>query len=137
MIIRDATAADAPAISELADQLGYTVTAAEIRDRLPRSSCVVSELGGQVIGWMQVERRDLVTLGPIAEVTALVVDAAGRGRGVGVALLDWAESWAAGRGCERVRIRCNAVRAETHEFYERRGYREIKTQKVFEKPARR
>ena len=136
MIIREANPGDAAAIAALADQLGYAVSPAEVVERLPRVTCVVADDGGRVIGMMQVERRHLITAGPTAEVTALVVDAAARGRGVGIALLDWAESWAAEGGCDVVRIRCNTVRAETHRFYANRGYREVKTQKLFEKGSR-
>lgn len=136
MRIREATAADAAAMSELADQLGYRASPAAIRERLPETTARVAELDGRVVGWIQVERRPMLTTGPIAEVTALVVDAGCRGQGVGAALLEWAEAWAAGRALGSVRIRCNTARAETHRFYERRGYREIKTQKVFEKAPR-
>lgn len=137
MRIRAATAGDAAAISALADQLGYAASTAEVRERLAAATVAVAEIDGQVAGWLQVEERRMIATGPIAEVSALVVDEKRRGSGAGVALLEWAEAWAGARDLPSVRIRCNEVRTETHEFYERRGYAVIKTQKVFSKEAGR
>ena len=44
-----------------------------------------------------------------------------------------AEEWAARHGCPRVRVRSNVIRERTHRFYERLGYRAVKSQKVFDK----
>jgi GNAT superfamily N-acetyltransferase len=62
-----------------------------------------------------------------------VVDAAQRGLGVGRALVDAVESWARTRGLDRVVVRSNVVRLESHPFYERIGYKRIKTQHVYRK----
>ncbi|PYT17392.1 MAG: hypothetical protein DMF51_02620 [Acidobacteria bacterium] len=47
-----------------------------------------------------------------------------------------AEEWAREHGCVMVRVRSNMKRVEAKPFYERMGYRVVKTQYVFEKTAR-
>ena len=70
------------------------------------------------------------------EIGELAVAAHARGRGVGSALVTAAEAWARERGCATVRVRSNMKRVEARPFYERMGYRVVKTQYVFEKTAR-
>jgi GNAT superfamily N-acetyltransferase len=68
-----------------------------------------------------------------AEIAGLVVDETARGGGIGRRLLEAAEQWARSHGCRAIRVRSNVVREGAHAFYVREGFREIKTQKVFEK----
>jgi len=56
-----------------------------------------------------------------------------RSGGVGAALVAAAEEWARVKLCARIRVRSNVVRERTHRFYERLGYRVVKSQKVFDK----
>ena len=60
--------------------------------------------------------------GAVGRVTALVVDPAARGRGVGRALMEAAERWAAARGCVLMEVTSNRRRTDAHAFYERLGY---------------
>jgi GNAT superfamily N-acetyltransferase len=66
-----------------------------------------------------------------AEVGGLVVDENHRGRGIGRILMQHAEQWARGRGCETVCVRSNVVRERAHVFYQGIGYDNIKTQRMF------
>ena len=84
-------------------------------------------------GWIQVSRTRAFEAAASAEIAGLVVDATARGRGIGAALVAAAEEWAAALGCLALRVRCNVVRERAHAFYRRERFREIKTQKVFER----
>jgi hypothetical protein len=44
------------------------------------------------------------------------------------------EAWAARRGLTEMSVRSNVARTESHPFYERQGYRRVKTQQVYRKP---
>ena len=61
------------------------------------------------------------------------MDAGARRLGVGKALVLAAEEWAHGHGCVTMRVRSNMKRVEAKPFYERLGYRVVKSQYVFEK----
>ena len=63
----------------------------------------------------------------------LVVREGRRGNGIGEQLMRYAEQWAAQRGAACVRLRSNVIRADAHRFYQRLGYRVVKTQLSFEK----
>ena len=63
--------------------------------------------------------------GSWARLTALVVDEADRGRGVGAALIDSAERAARARGCSRIEATSTVHRSGAHQFYERHGYRHV------------
>jgi GNAT superfamily N-acetyltransferase len=60
--------------------------------------------------------------GPVGRVTALVVDATLRGRGIGRALMAAAERWAAERGCVLLEVTSNQRRVDAHKFYEGLGF---------------
>jgi predicted N-acetyltransferase YhbS len=56
-----------------------------------------------------------------------------RRRALGGALVRAAEQWARECGAERVMVRSNAVRAESHAFYPALGFALVKTQHVYRK----
>ena len=67
------------------------------------------------------------------EIGGLVVDEDCHRRGVGRILMEQAEQWACEKGCGAVYLRSNVIRKETHAFYERIGYTNIKRSKTFRK----
>lgn len=131
---------DAPAIARLSVQLGYPCTEQECRERMaavlgqPGNAVLVAEAAGQVLGWAHVVGAHRIESAPFAELCGLVVDETHRGSGIGKALVQAAGRWAAEAGFVRLRVRCNAVREESHAFYLRLGFSIIKTQKVFSTP---
>jgi GNAT superfamily N-acetyltransferase len=89
--------------------------------------------GGQVVGWVHVHLRLIVESGLRAEVAGLVVDERYRGAGIGRLLIRSAEQWALRQGCWAVHIHSNVVREGALAFYEKIGYRLLKTQRVLQK----
>ncbi len=135
--VRFAGLEDAEAIARLSGQLGYPSTAAEAVARLLEirrredHAVFVAESGGTLLGWLHVLVSYSLLTDTAAEVAGLVIDERHRSAGVGRVLMEHAEQWARNMGCRLVRLRSNVVRTRAHAFYERLGYRVLKTQKAF------
>jgi GNAT superfamily N-acetyltransferase len=117
------------------EQLGYSVGDAEIQEvinaiREGSGEVFVAESGDNVVGCIDAIIDVRLAEGKVGEIASLVVLADCRGRGVGKALLEYAEDWLRGR-VETVRIRANVNRDDAHEFYATVGYTHVKEQKVF------
>ena len=139
--IRRAKTADAPQLAELATQLGYPSTAAQLSQRLRRISpasqnavFVAEAKGAGVVGWLHVSKQALLESDIRAEVNGLVVKEGHRSLGAGARLIAAAEDWARKHGCRSMSVRSNVIRERAHKFYERNGYQHYKTQKSFRKP---
>ncbi len=130
---------DAEAITRLSDQLGYPSTKEETARRLLQvkgqtgHGVYVAEADGRLIGWVHVFVHPSLLADTPAEVAGLVIDENYRSRGVGRILMEQAERWAREHGCGSVGLRSNVLRFRAHAFYERLGYRVIKSQKAFRK----
>jgi GNAT superfamily N-acetyltransferase len=139
--IRLAKRGDIKQIAELAGQLGYPSTPAQIAHRLRtlkpanQQAVLVAELpNGNVGGWLHVSVSPQIETDLRAEVNALIVADGQRSLGAGAQLLQAAESWSRKRGCKSMSVRSNVIRERAHKFYERNGYEHYKTQKAFRKP---
>lgn len=137
MIIRAAEPRDVEAIAALAGELGYPTTSDAMARRLAalgeRDAVLVADDGGACVGWIHISVVESLENDGHAEIRGLVVASTHRGAGIGAALVGAAEEWARRRGLARVRVRSNVIRERTHRFYERLGYRAVKSQKVFDK----
>jgi GNAT superfamily N-acetyltransferase len=137
--IREAQPRDYARIADLAGQLSYPSSADDIAARLEgmkRSSdhaVFVAVLDGKVAGWLGVYVCRMVEAEARAEVSGLVVDERFRSQRIGWHLLDHAEHWAREKGCGVIGLRSNVIRDRAHAFYERNGYKHVKTQKAFRK----
>jgi GNAT superfamily N-acetyltransferase len=137
--VRAASPDDAAQLAELSGQLGYPAQPEEMKRRLARvkpnddHAILVAEQQGGVVGWVHVFLYHSIENGTRAEVGGLVVDERCRSQGVGHQLLARAEQWASEKGCRAIGLRSNVIRERAHAFYEREGYRVIKTQKTFRK----
>ena len=135
--IRIACASDANAIAELTAQLGYDVTASSVAERLsrilsrPDQHLLVADVDGQPVGWIHVAIAEYVDSGPFVVIGGLVVDTTHRKSGVGRALMTRAEEWAREQKIPVVRLSSSTGRTNAHQFYERIGYKNIKTQYSF------
>ncbi len=135
------TAADAPAVTLLSEQLGYDLLPLEVvAERLERfggsrdHGCYVAERRGLILGWVDVFSVSML-ISPqfFAEIGGLVVDIAARRQGIGRALMRQAELWASEHGFAEVRLRSGLHRTDAHEFYQSIGYEHAKTSHMFRK----
>jgi GNAT superfamily N-acetyltransferase len=127
-------------MADLAGELGYKSEGTEIARRMaemhasPDHAVFVAETaGGEIAGWIGVFAFRCVEADARAEVSGLVVDERMRSAGIGRLLLERAEEWARQKGCAAASVRSNVIRERAHAFYERHGYKHIKTQKSFRK----
>jgi GNAT superfamily N-acetyltransferase len=120
---------DLPALASLLDQLGYAVGSPELAKRWDavlgaEDHCIfVAGADGHAVGLLHVFARPSLEKGMEAVVQLLVVDHAARGQGVGQALMQAAEQWAASRGVGSVALYTRIDREQARAFYERIGYR--------------
>lgn len=126
---------DAEAAARLASQLGYPSTAEQIERRfnalhgVDDARVFVAEgADGTPVGWIHIFGRRMLESDPDAEIGGLVVDERLRGRGIGKALMAFAEAWAQERGYRTVSLRSNVIRKDAHEFYKGLGYEVLKSQ---------
>jgi GNAT superfamily N-acetyltransferase len=139
-IYRTINSTDMPQLVGLLQQLGYSATVEEISERIEtittilRGTVIVAEDDrGKLIGCIQASVDTRLAEGTFGEIVSLVVDADTRGQGVGKKLIAEATTWLVASGCSTLRVRCNSKRSEAHVFYQRLGFQEIKSQKIFEK----
>jgi GNAT superfamily N-acetyltransferase len=131
MRLRDATAADATAVAGLLEQLGYPDDPVAVGERLERLAAatddrvVVADEDGHLVGVIGLHAAPyLHRPGRWVRITALVVDAAARGKGIGRALMDEAERTARGWGCDQLEVTSGRHRPDAHRFYGELGYEE-------------
>jgi ribosomal protein S18 acetylase RimI-like enzyme len=131
---------DSAAVADLTSQLGYPANEADIRrrydlisDREDGRVFVALNASQDVVGWIHVQATYMLEADTRAEIWGLVVTEAARGSGVGRALVTEAEDWAMARGLTMVAVRSNALRVDARTFYERLGYKVVKTQNSFRK----
>jgi GNAT superfamily N-acetyltransferase len=139
-LTRSPQLSDVPRLSELSSQLGYPVSEDELGRRLghllsraDHQLVVAENSAGGVVGWIHAAEQWVLESEPACEILGLVVDQGCRGQGFGRTLVDAIEVWARTRGIAAVRVRSNVVRTESHPFYQRLGYRQVKSQHVYRK----
>jgi GNAT superfamily N-acetyltransferase len=130
--IRRAAVADAAEIARLSAQFGHAVPVRDARariavlDAMPSQQLVVAEDPGiRLLGWIQVERRLVLTAGERVEIIGLVVDAVARRRGVGTLLVNAVQQWALAENLAEIVVRSNVVRDASHDFYLASGFSRV------------
>ncbi|MFZ0635650.1 MAG: GNAT family N-acetyltransferase [Candidatus Acidiferrales bacterium] len=139
--VRPARRSDVPRLTSLCGQLGYPSTEHQVAARLaaiesmPEHALFVADASnGMLAGFLDIFVMRTIESDARAEIAGLVVDETYRSQGVGQLLIDSAEAWAREHGCTAVSLRTNVIRERAHAFYEREGYKHIKTQKSYRKP---
>jgi GNAT superfamily N-acetyltransferase len=130
--IRSALQEDSAALVGLLGQLGYSATVDEVQQRLqavdahPTDAVRVATVEGSVVGLLSLHIllyfHEGILLG---RVSALVVDAAHRGQGIGRYLMRDAEHLAWTHGCSKMEVASALPRTEAHAFYEKVGYERV------------
>lgn len=140
MNVRLVRRTDASPLARLSEELGYSALVDEVRIRLgavlahPDHAAFVAEhpdLG--VVGWIHVFAALRIQAGSFAEIGGLMVAESHRETGIGRQLVDKAEEWSWQRGLSMLRVRSHTKRMDARAFYQRLGFREVKTQRVFVK----
>jgi GNAT superfamily N-acetyltransferase len=138
VFVRQIAEEDVSFITELTHQLGYPLPFEQIRQNIKDvienkdHDAFVAVHENRVIGWIGVTHAFQIESIPFCEIRGLVVDHQYRGQGIGKMLVEKAKHWGKEKGADKVRLRCNVKRTETHLFYQHLGFTEIKQQKAFE-----
>lgn len=121
---RPASCSDADEIVRLLGQLGYELSAHEVREQLGTDPEVLVAPGtGQLVGVLAYHtRRPLHRSGRVTSIDAFVVDEHYRSRGVGAVLLETLVQVARASGAELVDLHSNRSRTDARRFYERHGF---------------
>jgi len=136
--IRPISVKDAVPVTALSLELGYKMTVSETIANIAsvdKSICdvaYVALMDEVVVGWIHVFYTIRIEAGPFCEIGGLIVSKNIQNKGIGKQLVEKARKWAAERNINKLRVRCNVVRAGAHEFYLKSGFTENKQQKVFE-----
>jgi GNAT superfamily N-acetyltransferase len=130
--------ADAEVVAELATELGYPNEIEAIWRRIRPIGeedllLVAADASGKPVGFIQAHRVCIIEVGFRVEILGLVVSSTTRRKGIARLLIEEVEGWAKKIGAEVVSVRSNTKRAEAHLFYPAMGYKQIKTQAVYEK----
>ena len=131
--VREAEMADAAEVVRLLAQLGHPQPAGDPAARLAAfinqgqrvliAARSPSAPGSTLLGVVTLHIMPVMhRAGPIGRLTAVVVDAPARGKGVGRALVSGSEAFLLVRGCAMIEITTNKTRTDAHAFYERLGY---------------
>jgi GNAT superfamily N-acetyltransferase len=129
---------DAEVVAKLATELGYPNEIAAIRRRIRPIGdtdllLVAADASEKPVGFIQAHRVCIIEVGFRVEILGLVVSSIARRKGIARLLVEEVERWARKIGAEVVSVRSNTKRAEAHSFYPALGYKQIKTQAVYEK----
>ncbi len=129
---------DAAPVAALSGELGYPASAARLATHLQQLLAredhyvrIAVDDEDQPVGWIHAHETMALESGAWGEIMGLVVSTHARRRGVARALVQDVEGWVRSRGLEVIKVRSNAIRAESHPFYEQLGYERIKSQHVY------
>lgn len=138
--IRKVEIGDAEAVRDIsAEGLGYSCDLTLVQKKIEgldeaREAVFVVVTDGGVVGYIHIERYDVLYFETMANVLGLSVFKAYHKMGIGKALLFAAEDWARQNNIKMMRLNSGMNRTDAHGFYEHLGYVSEKDQKRFVKP---
>ncbi|KIA91940.1 hypothetical protein OC25_19385 [Pedobacter kyungheensis] len=136
--IREISDKDAENVAELSTQLGYQSNIEQTRLRIGQinnsnENCAfVAVAENKIVGWIHGFYTLRIESDPFVEIGGLIVDPDFRGRQIGKQLIANVKHWAKKQEVQKLKVRCNTKRTESHKFYETIGFKENKRQVAFE-----
>jgi ribosomal protein S18 acetylase RimI-like enzyme len=131
MAIRRLEPSDIPKVIPLMAELGYPTGSVSFAERVtavsanPDDRVLVAEEEGNILGLVAVHSFEMLHRpGRLGRITALIVSASARNRGIGRQLLNAAESHLRANGCVKLEVTSGEQRQEAHAFYAALGYEE-------------
>jgi GNAT superfamily N-acetyltransferase len=126
-IVRDAVAADVPALAWLLGELGYPVTPPDFARRLekftPEHRTFVAEGRAGVAGFVGCSALHVYESDTrVCWIMALCVAPRFRRQGVGRTLVERVDQWCRDAGCRDIRVHSGNERRDAHAFYQACGY---------------
>ncbi len=129
LTIRHASLDDAVELARLLSLLGHPTTAASVEQLWSQWTSagnlvlVAARPDGSLAALASLHQMLVLHRAePVGRITALVVDVAERGQGIGRTLVEAAEAHLAGAGCGLLEITSNAKLVDAHAFYQGLGY---------------
>lgn len=138
-IIRKIELKDASELCKIcSEEMGYECAPALVKSKIEkldskREAVFVAEKESQLLGFIHVERYDVLYFESMANILGLAVKKDFQKQGLGKALLLAAENWAQENGIYLMRLNSGINRTDAHGFYEHLGYVSEKEQKRFVK----
>ena len=138
-IIRKIELKDAGELCKIcSEEMGYECAPALVKSKIEkldskREAVFVAEEESQLLGFIHVERYDVLYFESMANILGLAVKKVFQKQGLGKALLLAAENWAQENGIRLMRLNSGINRTDAHGFYEHLGYVSEKEQKRFVK----
>ena len=136
--IREISDKDAENVAELSTQLGYQSNIEQTRLRIGQinnsnENCAfVAVAENKIVGWIHGFYTLRIESDPFVEIGGLIVDPDFRGQQIGKQLIASVKHWAEKHEVQKLKVRCNTKRTESHKFYETIGFKENKRQVAFE-----
>ncbi len=120
------------------EEMGYECDPALVKSKIEkldskREAVFVAEEESQLLGFIHVERYEVLYFESMANILGLAVKKDFQKQGLGKALLLAAENWAQENGIYLMRLNSGINRTDAHGFYEHLGYVSEKEQKRFVK----
>ena len=137
--IRKIESTDLPAVTQLLEQLGYTISAQELAKRYEtvaedRTHAVwVAVSDDKIVGFLHAFGRPALEKPPEVVIQAMVVDHTMPKGGIGARLVEQSERWAKTQGYTSIALSSHVDRADAHAFYERLGFKTVATSRLFRK----
>ena len=138
-VVRKISIDDATAICKICSQeMGYECDSNFVKSKIEkldskREAVFVAEEESQLLGFIHVERYEVLYFESMANILGLAVKKDFQKQGLGKALLLAAENWAQENGIYLMRLNSGINRIDAHGFYEHLGYVSEKEQKRFVK----
>ena len=138
-IIRKIELKDAGELCKIcSEEMGYECDPALVKSKIEkldskREAVFVAEEESQLLGFIHVERYEVLDFESMANILGLAVKKDFQKQGLGKALLLAAENWAQENGIYLMRLNSGINRTDAHGFYEHLGYVSEKEQKRFVK----